>query len=65
MANHPLCYELLRHGHAITVLGKLVGCQDVLQDVVPEVETRTGLPLCCVLKKLVEVVPVTLQLVSY
>ena len=60
MTNHPLGYQLLRHGHRVAGLGELVGRQDVLQDVVPEVETGARLPLCCVLKKLVEVMPVTL-----
>ena len=61
LTHHPLCYQLLRHSHGITVLGKLVGGEDVLQDVVPEVEAGTGFPLSGVLKELVEVVPVALK----
>ena len=52
-AQHALGNQLLGHGDGITVLGKFVGRQDVLEDVVPEVEAGTRLPLCGVLEKLV------------
>ena len=61
MANHSLGNHLLGHSNRVTVLGELVWGQNILENIVTKVKTGTWVPFSCVLKELLEIMPVTLK----